>query len=211
MNITKLGHSCLLVEENGAKIMIDPGAWSIGHTEVENLDAIFITHKHQDHADPESIKKILEKNPSTPIYSNDHVIEELGNFGIKVERFIHGEKKDVKGVSVEAYGEDHATIYPTFPRTDNTCYLVVGRLFHTGDSFYDPGIDIEILALPVVAPWVAIAECIDYAKKVKPKVSFPIHDGMLKHIGPFHKLPEMMLEPEGINWTVLENGVTKEF
>lgn len=211
MRITKFSHSCLLVEENGARIMIDPGTWSEGHTEVENLDAIFITHKHQDHADPESIKKILAKNPGVPIYSNDQVIEELRPHEISVEKFVEGDSQNIKGLSVEAYGKDHAVIYPTLPRTDNTCLLVGGRLYHPGDSFHQPAQPVEILALPVCAPWMRLAEAIDFAKTVKPKIAFPIHDGMLKHTGPFHKLPEMNLAPAGIEWRVLENGQGMNF
>ena len=49
MKITKFGHSCLLVEEGGARILLDPGKYSILQNNVENVDAIVITHEHQDH------------------------------------------------------------------------------------------------------------------------------------------------------------------
>ena len=218
MKITKFGHSCLLVEEGAAtvtagqaRIMIDPGMWSEGHTDIENLDAIFITHKHPDHADPESLKKILAKNQGVPIYSNDQVIEELRPHGIAVERFVAGDRQDIKGLMVEAHGKDHAVIYPNLPRTDNICFLIGGRLYHPGDSLHNPNKPVEILALPVCAPWLRLAEAIDFAKSLKPKIVFPIHDGMLKHLGPFHKLPQMNLEPEGIEWRVLAPGQAGEF
>lgn len=218
MRITKFGHSCLLVEDSprgeaggGARIMIDPGMWSEGHTEITGLDAIFITHKHQDHADPESVKKILVNNPEVPIYSNDHVIEELRPHGIKVERFVDGDVKEIKDVRVEAHGKDHATIYPSLPRTDNTCLLIGGRLYHPGDSFHEPKVPVEVLALPVCAPWMRLAEAIDFAKRLKPRFCFPIHDGMLKQVGPFHKLPQMNLTPEGIEWRVLKPGQSVDF
>lgn len=217
MRITKFGHSCLLIEDSprgeaggGARIMIDPGMWSEGHTEVQNLDAIFITHKHQDHADPESIKKILGQNPGVPIYSNEQVIEELAPHGIMAEKFVDGDRKNIKGLLIEAQGKDHAVIYPTLPRTDNTCFLIGGRLYHSGDSLYVPGKPVEILALPVIAPWMRLSEAIDFAKALKPKIAFPIHDGMLKHVGLFHTLHQKNLEPAGIEWRVLESGRTYE-
>ena len=206
MRITKFGHSCLLIEEGAARIMIDPGMWSEGHTETVNLDAIFITHKHPDHADPESLKKILAKNSGAPIYGNDQAIEELGRSGIAVERFVRHDTQKIQGLSVEAHGQDHAPIYPSVPRTDNTCLLIGGRLYHPGDSFHEPKVPVEVLALPVCAPWLRLADAIDFAKRLKPRLCFPIHDGMLKHVGPFYNLPQVNLEPEGIAWQVLEPG-----
>ena len=211
MKITKFGHSCLLVEEGEARIMIDPGNWNVGHTEVENLDAIFITHKHGDHAKPDDIKLILEKNPDTPIFSNEHVIEELAKSDIKVERFVGDETKEIKGVSVEAHGHDHAVIYSTYPRTDNTCFMIGGRLYHPGDSLHNPGKPVEILALPIIAPWMKISDAIDFGKKIKPKVAFAIHDGMLKESAWLDKHPKANLEPEGIEWRELETGIAVDF
>mgnify|MGYP001592735823 CR=1 FL=1 len=211
MHITKLGHSCLLVEEGEARILIDPGTWSQGHTELENLDAIFITHKHQDHADPESIKKIIARNPAVPIYSNDHVQEELKPHGLAVRHFIGGDATEIKGLKVEGFGQDHATIYPTYPRTDNTCFLIGGRLYHPGDALYAPDKPVEILALPIAAPWMRLSEAIDFAKQIKPKRAFSIHDGFFKYVDWVQKHPKNLLAPEGIEWMVLENGKQYQF
>lgn len=211
MKMTKLGHSCLFIEEGAARILIDPGIWSEGHTELENLDAILITHKHTDHSDPESLKKILAKNPTIPIYSNDHVHEELAPHGIVVQHFVGGDTMEVKGVRVEGFGQDHAAIYPTYPRTDNTCFLVGDRLYHPGDSLHIPNKPVEILALPIAAPWMHLAEAIDFAKKLKPKKAFAIHDGFFKYVSWLQKHPVNLLMPEGIEWMVLENGKCYEF
>jgi L-ascorbate metabolism protein UlaG (beta-lactamase superfamily) len=211
MKITKFGHSCLLVEEGEARIMIDPGNWNKGHTEVKDLDAIFITHKHGDHAKPEDIKMILSKNNGVKIYSNDHVLEEMAKHDIKVERFVGGETKEIKGVSVEAHGQDHAVIYPSYPRTDNTCYLVGGRLYHPGDSLHNPGKPAEILALPIIAPWMKVSEAIDFGKEIKPKFAFGIHDGMLRESAWLGKHPKLNLEPMGVEWKDLETGVAMVF
>jgi len=211
MRITKFGHSCLLVEEGKARILLDPGKWSEGHSEVKDIDAILITHEHPDHAHPESLKKILENNPDVIIYTNEGAGDVLEKEEIRYERVQHGSSFQVRGVTVEVFGRDHAVIYSSFPIVRNTGYLIAGRLFHPGDALRVPEKAVEILALPVVAPWMRLAECIDYAKQVKPKICFPIHDGMLKHTGPFHMLPAKLLETAGIEVKILEPGVTVEF
>ena len=38
---------------------------------------------------------------------------------------------------------------------------------------------VDVLGVPVYAPWMKIAEAADYVHAVKPRVSVPIHEGML--------------------------------
>jgi len=40
MRITHLGHSCLLVEGGGVRILVDPGNFSSGFEELRGLDAV---------------------------------------------------------------------------------------------------------------------------------------------------------------------------
>ena len=46
MQITHFGHSCLLVEIDGTKVLFDPGNFSHGFDGIDDLDAILITHQH---------------------------------------------------------------------------------------------------------------------------------------------------------------------
>jgi len=72
---------------------------------------------------------------------------------------------------------------------------------------------VEILALPVAGPWAKIREVIEYAKRVKPKVAFPVHDGLIKEncITPFRFLPNKFLGEVGIEFKDLNDGETVEF
>ncbi|OGE84938.1 MAG: hypothetical protein A3J48_00415 [Candidatus Doudnabacteria bacterium RIFCSPHIGHO2_02_FULL_46_11] len=58
------------------------------------------------------------------------------------------------------------------------------------------------MALPVIAPWLKTAEAINYAKAIKPKKAFPVHDSFLKFPGVFHKLPDNFLSAAGIDFFV---------
>ena len=73
MMITKFGHSCLLVEEEGVRVLFDPGDWTIEQNTVERLDAICITHEHGDHCSIPSLQEIRKKNPNATIYTNSGV------------------------------------------------------------------------------------------------------------------------------------------
>ena len=210
MRITKFGHSCLLVEEADARILIDPGAWSTLPEDLQNINAILITHEHPDHMGVEWLKKILPNNPQAVIYTNKGVGEKLKEANINFKILEDGQSVSLAGVSVEAFGKDHAIIYSGLQHWDNTGFLLANKLFHPGDSLYIPPKPVEVLALPVCAPWGKMSEMIDYAKTIKPKLAFPIHDGMLKITGPFHKMPENFLPPAGIEWRIIESGNTLE-
>jgi len=213
MKITKLGHCCLIIEENGVRIMTDPGAYSDLQNKEKDIDYIFITHEHQDHFHLESLKVVLKNNPQAKIVTNHGVGKLLDLQKISHEILEHGSSKKFGKVNVEGFGEKHAVIYKEFGQVTNTGYFFANRFFYPGDAFCNPGKPVEILALPVAGPWVKISEAIDYAKEIKPKVCFPVHDGMLNSTGSgiVHRLPETILTPLGIKFEVIGNGETQEF
>ncbi len=210
MHITKFGHSCLFIEEDNVRILIDPGTWSEDVSKLDAIDALFLSHEHQDHTDPERIKILLANNAELKIFTNPGVGKILTDNTIAWNVFVHGQTQNINGVMVEAFGEKHASIYPSYPAESvhNTGFLIDGRLWYPGDSLTEPNRPVEILALPVCAPWLKMAEALDYAQAINPKVCFPVHDGMLKHTGPFHRLPKAVLEPLGIQFLIPEVGVS---
>lgn len=211
MRITKLGHCCLIIEEAGLRIMTDPGAWTTRQAEEKNIDYIFVTHEHQDHIHIDSLRTVLLNNPKARIFTNKGVGKLLEKEGIQFELLEHGGVKECGSVQVEGFGEKHATIYEEFGQVENTGYFFQNRFFYPGDAFYNPGKPVEILALPVCGPWMKISEAINYAKAVNPKHAFPVHDGMLGIIGPFHAVPQKFLSEAGIAFEPMKEGETKEF
>jgi len=211
MKITKLGHCCLVIEDRGIKTLTDPGSWTTAQNEVRDIDVVLITHEHADHLHVDSVKTILKNNPAAKVFTNRGVGKILEKERTPFELLEHSQSKTVGDVLIEGHGELHAPIYPTVPQVINTGYFISGRLFYPGDALYNPGKSVEILALPVAGPWVKISEAIDYAKTVKPKIAFPVHDGMLKIIGPYHRVPQDTLSAAGIGFTVLPEGQETEF
>lgn len=211
MKITKFGHSCFLVEENGARILFDPGNMSVGQNDLSGLDAILITHEHQDHLDLGSLRSVLAKNPNVKVMTNKGVGEVLDKEKIIYELLQDGGSVTVKGVSVKGFGDEHALIYPTLPRVENTGYFIAGRLFYPGDAFCNPMLPVEILALPAFAPWSKIQETIDYAKEISPGVCFPVHDAILSRPEFVPRVVGGILGSQGIKFVPLEIGKPTEF
>ncbi len=211
MKITKFAHSCLLVEEGSAKIILDPGNFSTKQNEVKNVDAVLITHSHPDHFDLQSIKAILSGNPNAKIFTTTEVGAALDKEKIAYSLLGHGQSTIVKGVKIEGFGEKHALIYQTIPVAANTGYMIGGRLFHPGDALTVPSSKVEILALPLTAPWMKISECIDYAKSIKPKNCFPIHDASLRSSSFLQGLVKQIIEPAGVKLTTADADSVLEF
>ena len=183
MQLTKFGHSCLLVEEGRARMLVDPGTLSGGFEELEGLTAVLFTHQHVDHLDSERLRGLLDRNPGVRVVSDEGSAKPLGEAGVDVEAVHDGDELEIGGVGVRVVGRDHAIIHPDIPVVPNVGFLVGGRLFHPGDAFTLPGQPIDVLAVPAGAPWLKVSEPIDYLRVVRPKVAVPVHERLLSTIG----------------------------
>lgn len=169
MKITKFVHSCLLIEESGKKILIDPGEYSEQALNLSNLGGLshlLITHEHQDHMYLPLIKEILEKFPEVKIISNQSVAGIFSGEGIKV--FTEGDD------FIQMQDVPHEHVFGSTP-PQNVLFSINGKLTHPGDSHSFTETN-EILALPVTAPWGSTTAAVELAEKLKPKVIVPIHD-----------------------------------
>lgn len=195
-----------MIEEGGLRILTDPGSYSTLPDGLDNIDLVLITHEHQDHLHVDSLKIILKNNPQAKVLTNKSVGSILEKEGIAYQLIEHGQSVIEKGVLIEGFGKEHAVIYPTIPLTENIGFFIAEKLFYPGDVLTEPSHPVEILALPVAGPWLKLSEAIDYALKLKPKVCFPVHDGILKSPGLSYKLPSIILEPQGIRFIAMEEG-----
>lgn len=207
MKITKYGHCCLLIEEGGIRILTDPGTYSDQQNSVQNIDIVLITHEHSDHLHIESLKKVLANNPEAKIITNSTVGEKLSKENIKFLILEDGQNLTEQDILFEAFGKHHACLHPSIFPSQNTGYFIANKLFYPGDALTNPNKPVNILALPVAGPWIKVSEAIDYALTLKPKICFPVHDGILKSIGSAHSVPMKILPQNGITFQVLELNV----
>lgn len=185
MKITHLGHSCLLIETGGARLLVDPGTFSSGFEELTGLDAVLVTHAHPDHVDLARLPELLEANDGVVLAVEPALAADLGPMGA---RALHpGDVLEVAGATVEAVGGEHAEIHPDVPRVGNVGLLVRAdgepTLLHPGDSYATVPEGVDVLALPLSAPWARIATTVDFLRAVAPTVAFTVHDATLSAAG----------------------------
>jgi len=208
MKITKLGHCCLLIEHKNKRILTDPGAWSTAQNEVINIDIILITHEHPDHLHIDSLQSVFQNNPNAVIFTNTTVGKILSEKDIAYKTLENGQQATHETILLEAFGNNHEEIYEQFGMVQNTGYFIDNKLFYPGDAFTNPGKPVEILALPIVAPWTNFKTSMRYALEIKPAIAFPVHDGMLANgrSGPTYFVPPKILEPNNIQFIPLKEG-----
>lgn len=184
MRLYKYLHSCILLEDRGEKILIDPGLYSflegkISPDQFKNISAVLITHEHKDHVDIGSLKIILKNNPAK-ILTNSGVGKMLNQEGIQAEILDEGDT-NIGNFKIKVLPAEHEKILAPIPY--NTGYLINNSFLHPGDSL-DSRLckqkGVKVLALPIMAPWLRAVDTVEFAKSMSPEIVIPIHDGFAK-------------------------------
>ena len=210
MKITKHGHACLEVEIDSQTLIIDPGSYTEELTNLGNVVAVVITHKHDDHCDEAKIAKIKKDNPNVQIFGTSEVAARLS--GLEVTTVYHGDYYEVGSFHLEFFGDMHQIIHQSIPLIQNTAVLVNGDLYYAGDSYTPPDVKVKALACPTSAPWLKIGDVMDYIKEIKPAICFPTHNALLSQLG--HDLNnsrvKQVTEEHGGKFVYLEAGQSLE-
>lgn len=185
MQIAHYGHSCVLLATDAARLLFDPGTYSNGFETVTDLDAILITHQHPDHLDGDRLPALVAANPGAALVSDEDSAAELEKLGLKPTSVARpGDTLTFGGTSVSVVGGRHATIHEDLPMPTNAGYVVDhGAFYHPGDALFVPEQRIDVLGLPMSAPWLKTGEMIDFLRAVGPRVAVPIHEALLSELG----------------------------
>lgn len=182
MKLTKFEHSCLVLELSGQTLVLDPGAFTRPVTELRGVVAIVITHEHQDHWTPDQVRGILAHNPAARIFGPRGVAAAADTFAVTT--VTPGGSVTVGAFTLRFFGGVHAEIHSSIPLIDNVGVLVNDTLYHAGDSFTVPdGVPVDVLAVPIGAPWLKLSEAIDYVAAINPRRSFSMHEMVLSDAG----------------------------
>ncbi len=173
MKLTKYTHACVRLEHDGGVLVIDPGIWSEPDALI-GADAILVTHEHTDHVD-----RLRLAGLGAPVYAPaSAAIPDLDFTEVGA-----GQELTLAGFRVRAVGGRHATAYDGRPDCANLGYIVNDAVYHPGDSLFVPDQPVDTLLLPAQAPWLKLAEAIEFVRTVHPRRAIAIHDGLLNERG----------------------------
>ena len=173
MKITKLIHSCLLVEMPdpvNRTALFDPGIMSEAAVQVDTLqylDDIIITHNHADHMSVPLIKKLKDKFPEVRITATAEAARDL------LEEGIEALTEETPGIVF--FKSPHEDVSPLAEQPEQNGINYLNLLTHPGDS-HSFGSTLPVLALPVTAPWGSTIRAVNLAISLGPKYIIPIHD-----------------------------------
>ncbi|MFW6001537.1 MAG: MBL fold metallo-hydrolase [Halanaerobium sp.] len=151
-----LGNAALEIrgEEN---IIIDPNF--LVDAEVK-ADIVLITHEHDDHINPEDLKKVM--NDNTKVYAPQSVYDK---FDLDGEVAAAGQiiENNIKVLDVDCYNSNASVAY------------FYNGVYHTADAadFPDPGDKIKIIFTACFNDY--FADYIENIIKLNPEIAVPYH------------------------------------
>jgi L-ascorbate metabolism protein UlaG (beta-lactamase superfamily) len=194
VRITKRGHACVEVDTGQGRILVDPGTFTEPFG-LAGFEAVLVTHEHPDHLDQDRVRAALAADPALVVWTNASVAALMADLGDRVRSVGRGDTFEVAGVDVEVHGELHALIHPDIPRIANVGFRLGGSVFHPGDALTLVDEPVDVLLLPVYAPWSKVGEVIDYVREAAATHTVAMHNAGLSDVG--HRLLDGLLGPNG--------------
>ncbi|MEK6934765.1 MAG: MBL fold metallo-hydrolase [Nanoarchaeota archaeon] len=214
MRITKYAQSTVLVEEEGKRLLIDPGKYNFEDGRVtrdffRDIGILFITHKHADHYDLDAVKNIYQSS-SPKIYTVKEISDALKNEGITSSVFNTGNKIQEGPFSIESIVTDHTV---NGEKIDCFGLLIKSKgksFYHTSDTLHLPKkpTGCSVLMVPINNRRVCmnIEEAVKFATEVNPDLVIPVHYDSPKdtHINPQEFVERV--KKEGVNSKIMNFG-----
>ena len=215
MTITKLVHSCMLVEQDGKKAIVDPGSFSwnsgvVDQDKLRDIDYVLVTHAHADHIDETFASVVNELSPNAIWYVTDSTKEIISKLpGIQVET--NSELSDVQYIASE-----HADLTRWGACKDHTSFVLFKDLFISGDCQTNTDLQGATVLAGAIngGPWGAIKGELDMivGLNTKPDKFVPLHDWHWNdqaRAGFYTGLTDAMGK-FGVEFLSIENGVPIE-
>jgi L-ascorbate metabolism protein UlaG (beta-lactamase superfamily) len=185
MKISKYLHSCLLFEQDGYKLLIDPGKFTFAEGLVRaeqfaDVNSIIITHIHADHLDTENLS-LIAKLSGASILANKQVGEKLTEANIPFELLCNGIQQ-LGPFKLEAFTVVHELIMDN-PLPQMTGLLINDKVLNPVDSLNEELLrfkGVELLLMVTMAPFTTEPRIAAFADKLQPKQILPVHDGYAK-------------------------------
>lgn len=174
MKITKYPQSCLLVESDTTRVLIDPGSFVAEEYHVDQfgkIDAVLITHEHADHVHEQLVGAL--KVGATRVVANHSTAAILDN--IVTDVVDNGDVLEIGQMQVTVRELPHVAMIDGAPGPQNTGYVIDDVLFHPGDGVKIEGVHVPVGAIPIAGPDVSPRDAFDLATNIGCKVMIPMH------------------------------------
>ena len=205
MDVRWLGHSTVLVEIDGARVLTDPllrrrvahlRRSSPAPTETP-VDAVLISHGHHDHLDLPSLRKLPRSVPVIVPRGLGQLVRKQGFADVR--EVVAEDELEISGLRVRvSHAEHDERRAGSRARASPVGYALLGssRAFFAGDTDVFPGLegivpDLDVALIPIWG-WGATlgaghldpARAADAVALLKPRVAVPIHWGTFR---PLHR------------------------
>ena len=221
LEITWLGHSTVLIELDGVRLLTDPvvrnhvgplvrAAPPVSSSALDAIDAVLLSHLHADHADARSLRwvrspLVIAPRGAARWLAKNRITGEL-------REVVAGEDHVVDSVHVTATPATHdARRWPLGARAEPVGFVVRGAggsAYFAGDTDLHPAmaelagsIDVALLPVsgwgPTLGPGHLDAErATEAAVMIAPRVAVPIHWGTLTPRRPLRRHPDPARPPQ---------------
>lgn len=174
MKITKYPQSCLLLEKDGSRILIDPGSFAASKYSAQDflpLDGVLVTHEHGDHADSTLLEAFAAA--SVRIVANESVAQKLADIQIELIED-HGDIQ-VGYFSIRAHELPHCLMVDGSEGPQNTGFIIDEQFFHPGDGISTEGVNVKVAAIPIAGPDVSPHDAYAFIESLGVKTVIPVH------------------------------------
>jgi L-ascorbate metabolism protein UlaG (beta-lactamase superfamily) len=210
--ITWLGHSTVLIEVAGARLLTDPVLRPrVAHLkrhgaaveEPADLDAILLSHLHRDHLDLPTLRRL-----EAPLVVPRGAASAVRSLGRAVHELSAGEELTVGGAVVRAAPADHDGRRMPFGPPVDALGFVVDRVYFAGDTGLFAGMSelapVDVALLPIWGWGSTLGpghmdpeQAAEAVALLAPEVVVPIHWGTLLPLGRHRRHGHLLREPVG--------------
>lgn len=212
MKITKYPQSCLFVETERGKILVDPGTLKYKEEYFDKwsqADIVLLTHWHADHVNYEVLKEM-----NVPIYSTLEVQNKYPDLSIEIVSVENDVALDYMSVYVtKAIHGYNPSLKDGKEVFENIGYIIndtIGgndkKLYVTSDTIcFKTNFQADIVALPVTAHGLTMSsyEASLFSKELGAKLVLPIHMDNDTYPTDLEYM-KLNFEKENLNYKVLE-------